>query len=112
MKKLLAICTAILLLANPVSARELACTKAGCIRANTSNFDGNLSATDTRVQSALETLDDMAVDERMALWHYNATIVEVDAALATAGKNQVAGYVLNQGTGGIAGPQIYLMCST
>lgn len=58
------------------------------------------------------TLDDMAADERMVNWRYNATIQEIDDTYATAGKNQYAGYVLNAGTDGIAGPQIYLMCST
>lgn len=58
------------------------------------------------------TLDDAAADERECFWHHNATIVEVDATLATAGKNQMAGYIWNSGTSDIPGPQIYLMCST
>ena len=57
------------------------------------------------------TLDDAAADERMAFWLANAVIAEVGGT-PTAGENQVAGYILNQGTGDIAGPQIYLMCST
>lgn len=57
------------------------------------------------------SLDDAAANERMTFWAANAGILEVDAATG-AGKNQVAGYILNAGTGGIAGPQIYLMCST
>jgi len=58
------------------------------------------------------TLDDAAANERMCFWRYNATIHEVDDANCTAGKNQVAGYILNAGTSDIAGPQIYLMCSS
>ena len=58
------------------------------------------------------TIDDAAADERMAFWMPNAVIGESDGAGITAGKNQVAGYIWNVGTGGIAGPQIYLMCST
>lgn len=57
------------------------------------------------------TLDDAAANERMCFWLANAVIAEVDGATG-AGKNQVAGYILNQGTSDIAGPQIYLMCST
>ena len=58
------------------------------------------------------SLDDAAADERQAHWRYNATLGEVDDSYVNAGKNQIAGYIWNQGTGGIAGPQIYLMCST
>ena len=58
------------------------------------------------------TLDDAAADERMTFWKANATIAEVDDATVTAGKNQVAGYIWNAGTSDIAGPQIYLMCSS
>lgn len=57
------------------------------------------------------TLDDAAANERMCFWLSNAVLTEVDGATG-AGKNQVAGYILNQGTGGIAGPIIMLMCST
>ncbi len=57
------------------------------------------------------TIDDAAANERMAFWAANAGILEVDAGTG-AGKNQVAGYILNAGTSDIAGPQIYLMCST
>lgn len=56
------------------------------------------------------TVDDAAANERMLFWAPNAGIAEV--AVVTAGQNQVAGYIWNVGTGGIAGPQIYLMCST
>ena len=58
------------------------------------------------------TIDDAAADERQAHWMANAVIAEVDGAGVTAAKNQIAGYIWNAGTGGIAGPQIYLMCST
>jgi hypothetical protein len=58
------------------------------------------------------TIDDAAANERMAFWMPNAVIGESDGAGITAGNNQVAGYILNAGTGGIAGPQIFLMCST
>ncbi len=57
------------------------------------------------------SLDDAAANERMTFWAANAGILEVDAATG-AGKNQVAGYILHSGTGGIAGPMIFLMCST
>ena len=59
-----------------------------------------------------QTLDDAAANERMTFWQPNAGIAEVGDASVTAGENQVAGYILNAGTGGIAGPMIYLMCST
>ncbi len=55
------------------------------------------------------SVDDAAANERMLFWAPNAGIAEV--AVITAGQNQVAGYIWNVGTGGIAGPQIYLMCS-
>ncbi|KKK76803.1 hypothetical protein LCGC14_2859990, partial [marine sediment metagenome] len=58
------------------------------------------------------TIDDAAADERTAFWMPNAVIGESDGAGITSGNNQVAGYIWNVGTGGIAGPQIYLMCST
>ena len=49
-----------LLITIPCHARDLPCNRASCIRTDTTNFDGNLSNTDTRVQTALETLDDMS----------------------------------------------------
>lgn len=58
------------------------------------------------------TVDDAAANERMLHWQPNAGIAEVDDAGVTAGKNQVAGFIWNAGTSDIAGPQIYLMCST
>lgn len=60
------------------------------------------------------TLDDAAANERLVQWKYNATICEIDDGdgYNAAGKGQTAGYILNAGTAGIAGPQIYLMCST
>lgn len=57
------------------------------------------------------TLDDAAANERMVFWCANAGVAEVDGT-PTAGKNQVAGFIWNAGTSDIAGPQIYLMCST
>ena len=57
------------------------------------------------------TLDDAAADERTVFWLGNGTLAEVGGT-PTAGENQVAGYILNAGTGDIAGPMIYLMCST
>ena len=58
------------------------------------------------------TLDDAAANERQTFWMSNAVIGEVDGAGITAAKNQAAGYIWNAGTADIAGPQIYLMCST
>ena len=58
------------------------------------------------------SLDDAAANERQTFWMSNAVIGEVDGAGITAAKNQAAGYILNAGTPDIAGPQIYLMCST
>lgn len=56
-----------------------------------------------------ETLDDPIGGERETYFHAHGTIKEIGDL--TVGNNQHAGYILNQGTG-IAGPQIYLMCST
>lgn len=60
------------------------------------------------------TLDDAAANERLVQWKYNATVCEIDDSdgYNAAGKGQTAGYILNAGTSDIAGPQIYLMCST
>ena len=60
------------------------------------------------------TLDDRADYENVAHWSYNGKIRELTDAEGhtVAGKAQVAGYILNEGTADIAGPQIYLMCST
>lgn len=60
------------------------------------------------------TLDDAAANERLVQWKYNATICEIDDGdgYNAAGKGQTAGYILNAGTSDIAGPQIFLMCST
>lgn len=56
------------------------------------------------------TLDDPAGDERTVFWGNNAGIgEEAHTGITTA--NQYAGYILNSGTG-IAGPMIFLMCST
>ena len=56
------------------------------------------------------SLDDPAANERTAYWWNNGTIAEAASSEATTA-SQYAGYILNAGTG-IAGPQIYLMCST
>lgn len=53
------------------------------------------------------TLDDPAANERMVKWDANAGISE----MGTANINQIAGFILNQGTGDIAGPLIMLWCS-
>ncbi len=58
------------------------------------------------------SLDDAAENVRTAYFKADGSISEVDGAGVTASENQMAGYILNQGTLGIAGPQIYLMCST
>ncbi len=58
------------------------------------------------------TVDDAAANERMLHWGPNAGIAESDGSGITSGNNQIAGFIWNAGTGGIAGPQIYLMCST
>jgi len=58
------------------------------------------------------TLDDAAANERMVVFVESGTLHEVNVAGVTAGYQQFAGYILNNGTAGIAGPQIYLMCST
>ena len=58
------------------------------------------------------TLDDAAADERLAFFKGDGTLAEVDASGVTASKNQIAGYILNAGSPDIAGPEIYLMCST
>ncbi len=58
------------------------------------------------------TLDDAAVNERQVFWMGNGTLAEAGEAAVTAGEQQIAGYILNAGTADIAGPQIFLMCST
>ena len=58
--------------------------------------------------SGSETIDTPAVDSRMLVWVSNAGLQKV----ATKQSAQIAGYILNQGSTSIAGPQIYLMCST
>lgn len=55
------------------------------------------------------SLDDPAAEERTVFWWNNGTIQEEAGDVTTA--SQYAGYILNAGTG-IAGPQIFLMCST
>ena len=57
------------------------------------------------------TLDDPAADERTVYWGTNAVLFEAAVSGATS-ESQHAGYILNQGGSGIAGPQIYLMCSS
>lgn len=56
------------------------------------------------------SLDDPVGSERTAFWWNNGTIQEEAGDVTTA--SQYAGYILNAGSSGIAGPQIYLMCST
>lgn len=58
------------------------------------------------------TLDDAAGGERTVLFYAHGTLMENGDARVTIGENQIAGYILNAGTPDIAGPQIYLMCST
>ena len=82
-----------------------------CVTAATTNNIWAQTWGPALVSPVNTSLDDAAANERMTFWAANAGILEVDAATG-AGKNQVAGYILNAGTGGIAGPQIYLMCST
>ena len=55
--------------------------------------------------------DDPAANERSLYWWNNGTIAEAASSQATS-ESQHAGYILNEGSSGIAGPQIYLMCST
>ncbi len=57
------------------------------------------------------SLDDPATNERSVYWWNNGTIAEAASSEATS-ESQHAGYILNQGSTGIAGPQIFLMCST
>lgn len=55
------------------------------------------------------SVDDPIANERTVFWWQNATIQEEAGDVSTA--SQYAGYILNRGTA-IAGPQIFLMCST
>lgn len=57
------------------------------------------------------TLDDPAADERSVYWKTDAVLSEAAVTGATS-ESQHAGYILNSGGSGIAGPMIYLMCST
>ena len=57
------------------------------------------------------TLDDPIADERSTYWGTNAVLFEAAVTGATS-ESQHAGYILNSGSSGIAGPIIYLMCST
>ena len=56
------------------------------------------------------SLDDPVGSERTVFWWNNGTIQEEAGDVTTA--SQYAGYILNAGSPGIAGPQIFLMCST
>ena len=56
------------------------------------------------------SLDDPTTNERTVYWWNNGTLAEAASNEATTA-SQYAGYILNQGTG-IAGPVIFLMCST
>ena len=57
------------------------------------------------------SIDDPAANERSVYWWNNGTIAEAASSQATS-ESQHAGYILNEGSSGIAGPIIYLMCST
>ncbi len=57
------------------------------------------------------SVDDPAANERSVYWWNNGTIAEAASSEATS-ESQHAGYILNAGSSGIAGPQIFLMCST
>lgn len=56
------------------------------------------------------TLDDPAADERSVVWKSNAVLEEVVSG--TNADHQYAGFILNAGGSGIAGPLIMLFCST
>ena len=55
-----------------------------------------------------EDIDDPSADSRVLVWGSNCVLYK----LATKTSGQVAGYILNQGSANIAGPEIFLMCST
>jgi len=55
-----------------------------------------------------ETIDSPAADSRTLVWGSNAVLYKI----ATKVSGQVAGYILNQGSSSVAGPILYLMCST
>jgi len=57
------------------------------------------------------TLDDPVANERTVYWWANGTLAEAASSEATC-ESQHAGYILNAGSSGIAGPLIMLMCST
>ena len=57
------------------------------------------------------SLDDPAANERSVYWWNNGTLAEAASSQATS-ESQHAGYILNGGSSGIAGPIIMLMCST
>ncbi len=58
------------------------------------------------------TLDDADVNERGVQWYGNGKLGEYNGTNMNAGGQQMAGYLQDAGTGDIAGPRIYLMCST
>jgi len=58
------------------------------------------------------TLDDAAANDRAVQWYGNGKLGEYNGTNMTAGAQQMAGYLQDAGTGDIAGPRIYLMCST
>lgn len=66
----------------------------------------------TLISPGNDTLDDAAVNERQVFWMGNGTLAEGGESAVTAGEQQIAGYLQDAGTGNIAGPRIYLMCST
>lgn len=55
-----------------------------------------------------ETIDTPTSDYRCIRWGSNCVLYTE----ATKANGQIAGYILNQGSSSIAGPQIMLMCST
>lgn len=83
-----------------------------CVTAATTNNIWSQTWGPALVSPGNTTLDDAAADERQTFWMANAVIGEVDGAGITAAKNQAAGYIWNAGTSDIAGPMIYLLCSS
>lgn len=55
-----------------------------------------------------ETIDSPSSDSRTLVWGSNACLYKI----ATKTSGQIAGYIMNQGSSSVAGPLIYLMCST
>ncbi len=66
----------------------------------------------TLISPGNSTLDDAAVNVRAVQWYGNGTLGEYTGTNMNAGGQQMAGYLQDAGTTNIAGPRIYLMCST